>query len=1813
MSLVTTYTSPVCSRTLKEIYDILTKQDVPVYNQTPCPMCSNPINKHKNNSSLSLSDMPTVDTTTSKKKKKDSKSTHSLISNKDKVQKSSKTHTKSRSRRRSPPLDEGYDVNDVNTQHDIDDDEDEEGDITPPNEKNNDNKNRITQDDLDFIEDDDDDNSPAGSTSKKIEKYLTDRSSRKKSKRLRSIEGLMEDDTSSSSILTSSHIPMHTHSVDKDNDNNNDNKKNKIKRKNNNDSDDDLVNRREEDIGTTYTLIPILDNLVNNNNYSIQQFGKKYYYRVPMVSSQHIKDTTLSFNEAVAYMHPSDKKITSITFPSDKKITSRSEHKEKQSSLQRSEYKEKQVPPRYKKKRVLSPARKVGKTRLPAINRPKFCYFDKHTRTLSTLPPLDYDTNPQYYEKLASQAVRDPISAMLSHTINVKQSKHEKVQIYKTLRTQYQRTKALLEKCSESIQKYYVNDNPLRPVNTVQFQDMSNVYANMLSLQQAIHVIVRQAWKLQGDIGTPEVLDDEVLSSGPSSSVSIPASAKSSTETNNCIVVPTPIDPAIYVPNVDTTQAQTEADALDTGDLSKYRSISQYKDLSNIDPSHVNLIKTKVLLVKLVYDVNSKSSYLPFSTLVGFCPYYNQDQYRIDTTSFRSYVITFKTARYSKPMVRILCSLCTLPFDIHRSAKCCNAFTVSQYDKERCGGCGCKKRSHNLRAIKDPSIPTLPPLSLSPSPATLRNNKTLAKPSTSSSSSSSISSSSSSSSSSSVSLDSKKDDIGTDSEQEESDEDDNVEHEEESNNDSENSNDFSSPSDNDDNKQTSVSTGRVSPLVPTADQSGRSPSSDDESSSDDSDENFSPEDESESDNENRKDDDDNSHVDPSSVVCTTTFDEIVYYRHTHCPFCGGPASAHKSRDASSSSSSSPSSSSTLSSSLKTFSLSDIPLFRDKNHSINMDPAQFMENFQRFMNLYDVHESKYPKLLAHAVRDDLLIVEYVENLAVSSTWSSLKQQFIDKYTDRQTRDSYVSQLDNCFQTDGERCNVYTAKFLRLAKRAGYRSDNRVVVEAMERGFHRSIRQQLQKMVDNQEQFQSTIASMFKGTDMEDKLTASISSTLGTTKLTIVDVYPTLEKLAQAADAAEYALQPSHGRAVVHHDRNSKRMRAQIKKLQSDVVKQTKIARTSIKQSSPAPSKVTRRTPSPSSSVRPASAHTSPSSKKLQLGADGKPFNVNPKKPKRNSFQRRKQQRQSLKVPPVMMPASMRQQHCNNCGRDGHLARDCHNNLTKCYVCGGSGHMLLDCPQYNARARRKVHPRHNRIATMYSTPTISALSLNNDSLHKPKLFITTNLASIPCTLNHILLDSGAQFSVVNKKIVDKYSLKIHKPNRNEATEIEGASTDMITHRHGYVVLRVTVHFPLNSSRCAITFTKKYEAMDINEDIILGTEVFDTLFPGSEQNQYAATKSDITDYPHDIYVDKRSGCKPRVVSLSSTSDVSNSPLATIEEIHIDDNDEISVNNDVVAVTTHDGTDFNVIRKSSLPSTGDGNRNGDFHDHDACSVFHQNHVCNDRVRATLQDSLNISSLATPHLAMSFSSVNPHRKVDVKRSSYKSSKTSNSGVVATTLHENHDITQFPISSFSSVVSSSMAGNKGDLRRPSPKTPILVSNDAVATTLHGNDNISVLSKPSFSSSFSAVERDSHSDYNRSSPKSSILMSNDVGATSLLGNEKISHFPSPRFSASTTTSTNHSNVSQNRSSGNDTKTELNDVSNLHTHVGKVSKPFPSPVHSSSFNGNVYDKNNESSQAANHVLNNVSNLHLHDKHVSGRYPISSFLSSPTPSSL
>ena len=204
-----------------------------------------------------------------------------------------------------------------------------------------------------------------------------------------------------------------------------------------------------------------------------------------------------------------------------------------------------------------------------------------------------------------------------------------------------------------------------------------------------------------------------------------------------------------------------------------------------------------------------------------------------------------------------------------------------------------------------------------------------------------------------------------------------------------------------------------------------------------------------------------------------------------------------------------------------------------------------------------------------------------------------------------------------------------------------------------------------------------------------------------------------------------------------------------------------------------------------------------------------------------------------------------------------------SAVKCYNCDKMSHYKKDC----RGPLRGPTPRAFRMLTqdavyrkifahvLFSEPTcelediarvMSARSVTDDDYSS---IVVTGEWSNNCVHVRVLGDSGADLSGVSSKIVEQWDIPIIAPLPHEQQYIQGATEGMLTKRRGYVVLRVTLHFPIPNGSTAITFTKKFEVMDMDLDFILGREVTRVIFPNDQANKFGGPHSPLTDVPYDV----------------------------------------------------------------------------------------------------------------------------------------------------------------------------------------------------------------------------------------------------------------------------------------------------------------------------------------------------------------------------
>ena len=129
-----------------------------------------------------------------------------------------------------------------------------------------------------------------------------------------------------------------------------------------------------------------------------------------------------------------------------------------------------------------------------------------------------------------------------------------------------------------------------------------------------------------------------------------------------------------------------------------------------------------------------------------------------------------------------------------------------------------------------------------------------------------------------------------------------------------------------------------------------------------------------------------------------------------------------------------------------------------------------------------------------------------------------------------------------------------------------------------------------------------------------------------------------------------------------------------------------------------------------------------------------------------------------------------------------------------------------------------------------------SLSAECFKQNRKFVFVHIQGITGIFN-VLLDTGADFSVINKAIVDQHKLKIKPPKGPLFINLVDTTTSK---RIGKVSIVVDILFPC-SDRPIIARTKKtFEVLNISHDFIFGVDLLHSLFPDDELLDYTKLSS-------------------------------------------------------------------------------------------------------------------------------------------------------------------------------------------------------------------------------------------------------------------------------------------------------------------------------------------------------------------------------------
>lgn len=135
-----------------------------------------------------------------------------------------------------------------------------------------------------------------------------------------------------------------------------------------------------------------------------------------------------------------------------------------------------------------------------------------------------------------------------------------------------------------------------------------------------------------------------------------------------------------------------------------------------------------------------------------------------------------------------------------------------------------------------------------------------------------------------------------------------------------------------------------------------------------------------------------------------------------------------------------------------------------------------------------------------------------------------------------------------------------------------------------------------------------------------------------------------------------------------------------------------------------------------------------------------------------------------------------------------------------------------------------PTRARVNSVGLQPPDRAMHVRTADLRRG-VFVTTK--SIPGH-HSTLLDTGAEFSAISSKLVEKHNLHIFKPQAGETKYITLADSSKHVARVGFVVLSITVHFEGGKPREPVVCRKRFEVLNMSYDFILGVDIIPQLFP-------------------------------------------------------------------------------------------------------------------------------------------------------------------------------------------------------------------------------------------------------------------------------------------------------------------------------------------------------------------------------------------------
>jgi hypothetical protein len=482
----------------------------------------------------------------------------------------------------------------------------------------------------------------------------------------------------------------------------------------------------------------------------------------------------------------------------------------------------------------------------------------------------------------------------------------------------------------------------------------------------------------------------------------------------------------------------------------------------------------------------------------------------------------------------------------------------------------------------------------------------------------------------------------------------------------------------------------------------------------------------------------------------------------------------------------------VASSFRLPSMDNFPMFRDKHDKLLSDPYEFLRQLERKLVLYGVPKSRYGAVLV-ARMDTRLVQDYIEHniLASTSSWSRIKDKFMQQYTDPVSRNELLEQLHHCTQRGNERVQAYVERFQSLVIRVAGRepTDTRANVDAFEGGLTPTLRADLAKFRASQ--------TSHRKRPFE---------------------FTTLRDIYNCASILESGQQPRFGRRGSHHDTTTTQKRNGYR---------------SSRQRHPGMNQVAQ-------AQQPAA---DPSVNKIEL-VNNQPVNVNKKHGNSRGGQRGRGSHRGGRSggrggeAPTPAPSSppSRGGHTSarggfntRSGRGGHLTHEVRlQRLTnrECFNCGRRGHQSAECTD-----TARMH------ALRYTAPVVASLQLRR-SMH----ITSTKMSGCHMMLN----DTGAQFSGISQQLVRKHRLAVRAPLANEPLHLTMADRSKTVKRVGTVEIPITIHFNGGKPRQPYSCMKVFEVMNMDYPFIIGVDLLPSLFPQDDIMDYLLLPSRITSPP-------------------------------------------------------------------------------------------------------------------------------------------------------------------------------------------------------------------------------------------------------------------------------------------------------------------------------------------------------------------------------